>query len=65
MHRMEQVEPPPRLVYAILDKTLGPRETVSSWQAIKNFLGGLATPKLGYGVASVMATFIILSLIHI
>ena len=60
MHRMEQVQPPPRLVYAILDKTLGPRETVSSWQAIKNFLGGLATPKLGYGAASVMATFIIL-----
>ena len=39
MHRMEQVEPPPRLVYAILDKTLGPRETISGWQAFKNFLG--------------------------
>ena len=60
MHRMEQVEPPPRLVYSILDKTLGPRETVSGWQALRNFLGGFASPKFGYGAASVMATFIIL-----
>ncbi len=60
MHRMKQVEPPPRLVYAILDKTLGPRETISGWQAFKNSLGNLLTPKLGYGAASVMATFVIL-----
>ena len=60
MHAMEQVEPPPRLIYSILDKTLGPRETVSSWQAIKHFLSGLASPKLAYGAASVMATFLIL-----
>jgi hypothetical protein len=60
MHSMEQVEPPPRLIYAILDKTLGPRETVSNWQAIRNFLGGFATPKFAYGAASVMATFLIL-----
>ena len=60
MHTMEQVEPPPRLVYAILDKTLGPRETVSGWQAIRNFLGGLASPRFAYGVASVMATCLIL-----
>ncbi|HMD42252.1 MAG TPA: zf-HC2 domain-containing protein [Candidatus Acidoferrum sp.] len=60
MHTMEQVEPPPRLVYAILDKTLGPREAVSGWQAIRNFLAGLASPKFAYGVASVMATCLIL-----
>jgi len=27
LHGMEQIEAPPRLVYSILDKTLGPRET--------------------------------------
>jgi hypothetical protein len=60
MHAMEQVEPPARLIYAILDKTLGPRETVSGWQAVKNFLNGLASPKFAYGAASVMATCLIL-----
>ena len=60
MHSMEQVEPPPRLIYSILDQTLGCRETISGWQAVKNFLGGLATPKFGYGAASVMATCLIL-----
>ena len=33
MHAMEEIEVPPRLVYNILDKTLGPRETVTGWQA--------------------------------
>jgi len=32
MHAMEELETPPRLVYSILDKTLGPRETVTGWQ---------------------------------
>jgi len=62
MRSMEPVEAPPRLVYAILDQTLGPREKVTGWQAIRNFLRGLATPKFAYGAASVMATcFIVLS----
>jgi hypothetical protein len=60
MHAMEQVEPPPRLIYSILDKTLGPREAVSAWQTLKNFLGGLGSPKFAYGAASVMATCLIL-----
>jgi hypothetical protein len=60
MHAMEQVEVPPRLVYAILDSTLGPRETVTMWQALRNFLRGLASPKFAYGVASVFATCIVL-----
>ena len=57
---MEEVEAPPRLVYTILDKTLGPRETVSFWQALRNFLRGMGSPKFAYGVASVFATFFIL-----
>ncbi len=60
MHSMEQVEPPPRLIYSILDKTLGPRETVSGWQGLLEYLRGFASPKFAYGAASVMATFVIL-----
>jgi hypothetical protein len=60
LQSMEEVEAPPRLVYSILDKTLGPRETVSGWQAFRRFLGGFASPKFAYGAASVMATLVIL-----
>ncbi len=60
MHAMEVIEAPPRLVYAILDKTLGPRETVTGWQGFLNAIKGLATPKFAYGMASVMATLIVL-----
>jgi hypothetical protein len=59
MHAMEELEAPPRLVYSILDKTLGPRETVTGWQGFLNAIRGLATPKLAYGAASVMATLFI------
>jgi hypothetical protein len=60
LHSTPQVEEPPRLVYAILDKTLGPRETTTGWEAFRNFLAGLATPKFAYGAASVFATLMIL-----
>jgi Putative zinc-finger len=60
LHSTPQVEEPPRLVYAILDKTLGPRETTTSWEAFRNFIAGLATPKFAYGAASVFATLMIL-----
>ena len=59
MHVMEDFEAPPRLVYSILDKTLGPRETVTGWQGFLNAIRGLATPKFAYGAASVMATLFI------
>jgi anti-sigma factor RsiW len=60
MQAMRPLDAPPRLIYAILDQTLGPRETVTMWQAVGNFLRGLASPKFAYGAASVMATCIIL-----
>lgn len=60
MQSMEAVEVPPRLVYTILDKTLGPRERVTVWRTLWNFLRGLATPKFAYGAASVVATIFIL-----
>jgi hypothetical protein len=59
MRSMEELETPPRLVYSILDKTLGPRETVTGWQGFLNVIRGLATPKFAYGAASVMATLMI------
>ena len=61
MHAMEEVEVPPRLVYNILDKTLGPRETVTGWQAFLQMIRGMATPKFAYGAASVFATLVILA----
>jgi hypothetical protein len=60
MHAMQVLETPPRLVYTILDKTLGPRETVTGWQGFLNAIRGLATMKFAYGAASVMATLIII-----
>lgn len=60
MHAMEEMEVPPRLVHTILDKTIGPRETVSVWEALRSFLCGLGSPKFVYGVASVFATLLVL-----
>jgi anti-sigma factor RsiW len=59
LHSMDEIEPPPRLIYAILDKTLGPRETVAGWRAAFAWLRALANPRVGYGFASVAATFLI------
>jgi hypothetical protein len=59
MQAMKPIDAPPRLIYAILDQTLGSRETVTAWQALGNFLLGLASPKFAYGAASVMATCVI------
>ncbi len=59
LRSMGELEAPPRLVYAILDQTLGPRKTVTGWEALRNFVQGLATPKFAYGIASVMATCLI------
>lgn len=60
LHSLDEIEPPQRLVYAILDQTLGPRETLTGWRAILAWLSTLATPRVGYGFASVVATFLIL-----
>jgi len=56
MHAMEEVEVPPRLVYEILDKTLGAKPE----RMLRNFLRGLGSPKFAYGVASVFASCIVL-----
>jgi anti-sigma factor RsiW len=59
MHVMEQIEPPPRLVYNILDKTLGKREPVTGWRAIFGWFEGVSTMRLAYGALSVAGTFAI------
>jgi hypothetical protein len=60
MRGMEQVEPPPRLIYGILDKTLGPRETASGWHALLAWLRGIGSVRLAYGALSMAATLVIL-----
>src|ERR1700737_839092 len=60
MHSMAQLEAPPRLVYSILDKTLGPRETATGWAAVMGWVRGLASMRFAYGALSVAGTFVIL-----
>lgn len=61
LHGMEQIAEPPRLVYSILDKTLGPREAVTGWRAMLAWVRGAASIRLAYGALSVAATLIILA----
>jgi anti-sigma factor RsiW len=60
LHGMEQIEAPPRLVYSILDKTLGPRETVTGWRAMLGWVRGTASMRFAYGALSVAATLVLL-----
>jgi anti-sigma factor RsiW len=59
LHGMEQIDAPPRLVYSILDKTLGPRESVTGWRAMLGWVRGVASIRFAYGALSVAATLII------
>lgn len=61
LHSMAEVEPSPRLVYDILDATLGPRETVTGWRAILEWARGLTSARFIYGAVSVAATFIMIA----
>jgi anti-sigma factor RsiW len=60
LHSMAQIETPPRLVYAILNQTLGPRAAKKGWRAAFSWLGGLASPRFAYYGVSVAATMLIL-----
>jgi anti-sigma factor RsiW len=60
LHGMEQIAEPPRLVYSILDKTLGPRESLTGWRGIWGWVQGVASIRFAYGALSVAATLIIL-----
>lgn len=60
LRTLDQVQEPPHLVYSILDKTLGPRETVSGWRGAFGWMRGLASIRFAYGALSVAATVAIL-----
>jgi anti-sigma factor RsiW len=60
LHAMEQIETPPRLVYSILNQTLGPRESKKGLQASFGWLRGLASARFAYYAVSVAATLLIL-----
>jgi anti-sigma factor RsiW len=59
LHSMEQVPAPPRLVYAILDKTIGPRESRAGWRALFAWKRDIPGVQFAYGALSVVATFAI------
>jgi anti-sigma factor RsiW len=59
LHAMEQLEAPPRLVYSILDQTLGPREAATGWGAVLGWVRGISSIRFAYGGLSVAATLII------
>jgi anti-sigma factor RsiW len=59
LHAMEQIAEPPRLVYSILDKTLGPRESTTGWRAMLGWVRAAASIRFAYGALSVAATLII------
>ncbi len=60
LHSLEQVEPPPQLVYTILNKTLGPREAKKGWRGAFGWLSALTSARFAYSAVSVAATLLIL-----
>jgi anti-sigma factor RsiW len=60
LHALPELETPPRLVYNILDATLGPRETITGWAAVRAWIRNLASPRFAYGSVSVAATLVML-----
>ena len=58
---MDQLETTPRLVYNILDATLGKRDSVTGWRGFLESLRALGSPRFVYGAASLMATILILA----
>jgi anti-sigma factor RsiW len=56
LHTMAQIEPPPRLVYNILDKTLGRREAVTGWRGVLAWVSDMGSLRFAYGALSVIAT---------
>ncbi len=58
LHALPQIDPSPRLVYNILDKTLGPRETLTGWAAVRAWLRGINPQRLAYGSVSLCAMFL-------
>lgn len=60
LHALATVEPPPRLVYNILNQTLGPREPATGFRGAFGWLSGLLSARFAYGAISLAATVAIL-----
>jgi len=56
LHKLEQIEPSPRLVNSILTVTQGPQ----TWRNAKRWLRSLQSPRFVYSAASVAATMVLL-----
>jgi anti-sigma factor RsiW len=60
VHSLAQIEPPPQLVYSILNQTLGPREAKKGWRVAFGWLSGLASARFAYSAISVAASLLLL-----
>jgi len=60
MHRLEPLEVPPRLVYNILERTLGPRTERKGWRTWLGSLRAVWQPRFAYGAVSVVITVLVL-----
>jgi hypothetical protein len=60
LRALPELELPPRFVYNVLDATLGPRESVTGWAAVRAWVRGIASPRFAYGALSLAATFLML-----
>jgi anti-sigma factor RsiW len=60
MHRLEPLEAPPRLLYNILDQTLGPRAKKEGFQAWLRWLRPVWQPRFAYGAVTVVVTISVL-----
>ncbi len=58
LHALPQIDPPQRLVYNILDKTLGPRETVTGWSAVLSWFRHFNVQRTAYAGVSLCAMFL-------
>jgi len=56
---LPEIEPPQRLVYNILDKTLGPRETLTGWKAVLAWFRAFNPQRIAYGGVSLCAMFLV------
>src|SRR5882762_9364457 len=61
LHALPELDTPPRLVYNILDKTLGPRETVTGWAAVLAWFRGMNPQRIAYGGVSFCAMFLMIA----
>jgi hypothetical protein len=60
LHALPELELPPRFVYNVLDATLGPREAVTGWAAVRAWVRGVASPRFAYGALSLAATYLMI-----